>query len=68
MSSSETIQDAADLAARLAQAAAGLAAAVNDPDRVPDETLQTLICHAVRLYAVKAEAGLRLRFHRAPAA
>jgi hypothetical protein len=57
MSSSETAP-AAELAACLAQAAAGLAAAVDDPGRVADETLQSLICNAVRLYAAKAEAGL----------
>jgi hypothetical protein len=62
MSSSESMQNAADLAASLAQAIAGLAAAVDEPDRVPDQTLQNLICHAVRLYAVKAETGLSSPF------
>ena len=62
MSSPETIQGAGDLAGCLAQAATGLAAAIGDPDRVPDEALQNLLCHAVRLYAVKTEAGLSSPF------
>ena len=64
MSSSEALPGASDLADCLAQAAAGLAAAVADPDRVSDEALQNLIGHAVRLYAVKAEAGLSSPFPR----
>lgn len=62
MSSCETMQGASDLAACLAQAAAGLATAVAEPDRVSDEALKNLICHAVRLYAVKAESGLASPF------
>jgi hypothetical protein len=62
MSSSETTPNTAELAACLAQAAAGLAAAVDDPGSVVDETLQSLICSAVRLYAAKAEVGLASPF------
>lgn len=62
MSSFETAQDPSDLAGCFAQTAAGLAAAISDPGRVPDAALQTLLCHAVRLYAVKAEAGLSAPF------
>jgi hypothetical protein len=62
MSSFEAGPGTADLAACLAQAAAGLAAAVAEPDRVPDDALKNLICQAVRLYAVKAETGLASPF------
>lgn len=62
MSSFETAQGAGDLSVCLAEAAAGLAAAFNDPERVPDEALQNLLLHAVRLYAAKTEAGLRSPF------
>jgi hypothetical protein len=40
-----------------AQAAEGLAAAFDHPDRVADEALQSLLCNAIRLYAAKAEAA-----------
>ncbi|HEY7301529.1 MAG TPA: hypothetical protein VH684_26865 [Xanthobacteraceae bacterium] len=36
-----------------------LAASISDPDRIPDPALQALIASALRLYAVKAEAGMR---------
>jgi hypothetical protein len=43
----------------LTQAAATLAAAVGDPDSVDDAELRAVIAGAVRLYAVKAENGMR---------
>jgi hypothetical protein len=56
MSSSEVADRPADTLARAAEV---LAAAVADPDRVPDDELRALIANAVRLYAVKAEGGMR---------
>ena len=43
----------------LPRAAEALAAALNDPDRVADAELRALIANALRLYAVKAENGMR---------
>ena len=43
----------------LARAAEVLAAAVSDPDRIPDAEMRALIANLIRLYAVKAEAGMR---------
>jgi len=43
----------------LAPAAAALVAAIADPDRVADGDLRALLANAVRLYAAKAEAGMR---------
>jgi hypothetical protein len=57
MSSSDVLDRAADT---LRGAAAALAAAIGDPDRVPDTALRELIANAVRLYAVKAENGMRV--------
>jgi hypothetical protein len=56
MSSSEALHGPAEALTRAADA---LAAAVAEPDRVPDAELRTLIANAVRLYAVKAEGGMR---------
>jgi len=56
MSLSEALDHPADM---LKHASDALAAAVADPDRVPDAALRTLIGNAVRLYAVKAENGMR---------
>jgi len=56
MSSSEALDHPADM---LKHASDALAAAVADPDRVPDAALRALIGNAVRLYAVKAENGMR---------
>ncbi len=36
-----------------------LAEAVNQPERVDDAALRDLICHSIRLYAAKAELGMR---------
>jgi hypothetical protein len=55
MSSSDVI----DRQGTLKAAADVLAAAVADPDRVGDADLRALIAAAVRLYAIKAEAGMR---------
>ena len=43
----------------LAHAAELLAAGVSDPDRIPDVELRVLMANLVRLYAVKAEIGMR---------
>jgi hypothetical protein len=57
MSSSDALDRPAELA--LPRAAETLAAALNDPDRVADTELRALIANALRLYAVKAESGMR---------
>jgi hypothetical protein len=46
-------------AGTLAPAAAVLANAIADPDRVADSDLRALLANAVRLYAAKAETGMR---------
>jgi hypothetical protein len=56
MSSSEAAGGPAETLTRAADA---LAAAIGDPDRVPDAELRALIANAVRLYAIKAEGGMR---------
>jgi hypothetical protein len=56
MSSSEAL---ASSAKTIAQAAATLAAAINEPSSIADADLRALIASAVRLYAVKAEDGMR---------
>jgi hypothetical protein len=56
MSSSEILDRPADTLARASDA---LSAAVSDPDNVPDAELRTLIANALRLYAAKAENGMR---------
>jgi hypothetical protein len=43
----------------LTRAADALAAAVAEPDRIGDAELRALIAGAVRLYAVKADNGMR---------
>jgi hypothetical protein len=43
----------------LTRAADALAAAVAEPDQIGDAELRALIANAVRLYAVKAESGMR---------
>jgi hypothetical protein len=56
MSSSEALASPAEA---IAQAAAALAAAIAEPDRIADADLRALIAGAIRLYAVKAEDGMR---------
>jgi hypothetical protein len=56
MSSSEVVDRPAEA---LGRAADVLAAAVSDPERIGDAELRALIANAVRLYAVKAETGMR---------
>ena len=56
MSSFEVLAPPAET---LARSADELSAALNDPDRIPDEALRALIANALRLYAVKAENGMR---------
>jgi len=48
-----------DVMETLSRASEALAAALADPGRVPDAALRALIANVVRLYAVKAEAGMR---------
>jgi hypothetical protein len=43
----------------VAQAAAALAAAVGEPGRIADAHLRVLIASALRLYAAKAQDGMR---------
>jgi hypothetical protein len=57
MSSSDVLDHPAETLTRASDA---LAAAVGDPERIPDAALRTLIANAVRLYAVKAENGMRI--------
>jgi hypothetical protein len=56
MSSSDVLDCPAETLTRATDA---LAAAIGDPDRIPDAELRALIANAVRLYAVKAEGGMR---------
>ena len=56
MSSSEVLDRQADA---LPNASAALAAAMGDPDRIADADLRTLLANAIRLYAAKAENGMR---------
>jgi hypothetical protein len=56
MSSSEVVDRSAET---LAHASAALAAAMDDPDRIADADLRTLLAGALRLYAAKAENGMR---------
>jgi hypothetical protein len=56
MSSSEVLNHSADA---LGRASSALKAAVADPDRVADADLRALLANALRLYAAKAENGMR---------
>jgi hypothetical protein len=56
MSSSDVLERPAEA---LTRAAETLAAAVGDPASIPDDPLRALIANAVRVYAAKAEAGMR---------
>jgi hypothetical protein len=56
MSSSDGVDRPAETLTRAADA---LDAAIADPDRIPDTELRALIANVVRLYAVKAENGMR---------
>jgi len=56
MSSSDVVEPPAEVLGRAADA---LAAAIADPDRIPDAALRTLLAQVLRLYAVKAENGMR---------
>jgi hypothetical protein len=56
MSSSDVLDSPAEALTRAAQA---LAAALGDPDRIPDAELRELMAGLVRLYAAKAENGMR---------
>jgi hypothetical protein len=56
MSSSDVLERPAETIERAAHV---LAAAVTDPERIPDDTLRVLLAGAVKLYAAKAESGMR---------
>ena len=56
MSSSDVLDRPAEALARAAEA---LAAGIGDPGRVPDVELRVLMANLVRLYAAKAEEGMR---------
>jgi hypothetical protein len=56
MSTSEVLDRPAETLTRAAEA---LAAAISDPDSIPDTELRALIASAVRLYAAKADNGMR---------
>jgi len=56
MSKSDVLDHPAET---LAHAAKTLAAAVETPDLIPDAELRALIAGVVRLYAAKAENGMR---------
>ena len=56
MSSSDMLDRPAET---LKYASDELAAALADPERIPDAALRGLIANALRLYAAKAEAGMR---------
>jgi hypothetical protein len=56
MSSSDTCAAPAEA---VAEATVALAAAIGEPGRVADADLRALIANAVRLYAAKAEDGMR---------
>ncbi len=57
MSSSDVLERPDELL--LPRAAGVLAAALSDPDRIADAELRALIANALRLYAAKAENGMR---------
>jgi hypothetical protein len=56
MSSSDVLDHPAEILSSVAEA---LGAAVTDPDKIPDAEFRALIANAVRLYAAKAENGMR---------
>jgi hypothetical protein len=56
MSSSDVLDRPADALARAADA---LNAAIGDPDTIADADLRALIAGVLRLYAAKAENGMR---------
>jgi hypothetical protein len=57
MSSSDVLLD--HPAEAIAQAADALNAAVGNPDQIPDAAFRVLLANALRLYAAKAENGMR---------
>jgi hypothetical protein len=56
MSNSDALDRPAET---LTHASKMLMAALNDPDRIPDAEFRALMASAVRLYAAKAEIGMR---------
>jgi hypothetical protein len=59
MSSSDVLERPAEVADALTRASEVLATAVTEPDRIPDDALRALLASAVKLYAAKAEGGMR---------
>jgi hypothetical protein len=68
MSSSEDTESADRAEDTLDRATVLLAAAIENPDAIPDEAFRRLFAEAVRLYGAKAERGGRVPFpaHAAP--
>ena len=56
MSSSDVLDSPGETLARAAEV---LAAGIGEPERVPDAELRSLTANLVRLYAAKAEIGMR---------
>jgi len=56
MSSSDVLVDPAET---IAHAADALAAAIGNPDQIPDAEFRTLLANALRLYAAKADNDMR---------
>ena len=56
MSSSDVLDRQSET---IAQAADALNAAVGNPDQIPDAEFRVLLANALRLYAAKAENGMR---------
>ena len=56
MSSSEVLERGGETLVRAAEL---LAAGISEPDRVPDAELRVLTANLVKLYAAKAETGMR---------
>lgn len=56
MSSSDVLDRPA---VTVAQAAEMLRAAIGNPDQIPDDEFRALLANALRLYAAKAENGMR---------
>src|SRR5262245_27954623 len=56
MSSPDALQRPSEM---LTQASEALAAALSDPQQIGDDALRSLLANALRLYAIKADTGMR---------